>query len=49
MIEKITKILIANRDKVAVRIIRSGHEIDISTVSIYSDVDTQRLTGQWSS
>jgi len=41
MIEKITKILIANRDKVAVRIIRSGHEIDISTVSIYSGVDTQ--------
>ena len=41
MIEKITKILITNRDKVAVRIIRSAHEIDISTVSIYSGVDTQ--------
>ena len=41
MIKKITKILIANRGEIAVRIIRSAHEMDISTVSIYSDVDAQ--------
>ena len=41
MIKKITKLLIANRGEIAVRIIRSAHEMDISTVSIYSDVDAQ--------
>ena len=41
MIKNITKILIANRGEIALRIIRSAHEMDISTVSIYSDVDAQ--------
>ena len=41
MIKKITKILIANRGEIAVRIIRSAYKMDISTVSIYSDIDAQ--------
>jgi acetyl-CoA carboxylase, biotin carboxylase subunit len=35
----INKILIANRGEIAVRIIRSCHEMGIETVAIYSDVD----------
>ena len=41
MIKNITKILIANRGEIALRTISSANEMDISTVSIYSDVDTQ--------
>jgi len=41
MIKNITKILIANRGEIALRIIRSAHEMDISSVSMYSDVDAQ--------
>ena len=41
MVKIITKILIANRGEIAVRVIRSAHDMDISTVSIYSDVDAQ--------
>ena len=33
------KILIANRGEIAVRIIRACKELDIQSVSIYSDVD----------
>jgi acetyl-CoA carboxylase biotin carboxylase subunit len=36
---KINKILVANRSEIAVRIIRAAREMDIRTVSIYSDAD----------
>src|SRR6202030_538339 len=37
------KILIANRGEIAVRIIRACHEMGISTVVVYSDVDRASL------
>jgi acetyl-CoA carboxylase biotin carboxylase subunit len=37
------KILIANRGEIAVRIIRACHEMGISTVAVYSDVDRTAL------
>ena len=38
-----TKILIANRGEIAVRIIRSCHELGIAAVAVYSDVDRTAL------
>lgn len=38
-----SKILIANRGEVAVRIIRACKEMDIKTVSVYSEADTASL------
>lgn len=40
---KFNKILIANRGEIAVRIIRAAHEMDISTVAVYSEVDKESL------
>ena len=37
------KILIANRGEIAVRIIRSCHEIGLRTVAVYSTVDRDAL------
>jgi pyruvate carboxylase subunit A len=42
--KKINKILIANRGEIALRIIRACKELDIESVSIYSEVDTE---GVW--
>ncbi len=39
----ISKILIANRGEIALRIIRSARELDIKTVAVYSEVDRQSL------
>jgi pyruvate carboxylase subunit A len=44
MKKKISKILIANRGEIALRIIRACKELGIKSVSIFSEVDTQ---GVW--
>ena len=38
-----SKILIANRGEIAVRIIRACREMGISTVAIYSEVDKSAM------
>lgn len=43
---KITKLLIANRGEIAVRIIRAAHDSDIQTVAIYADQDRDALHSQ---
>lgn len=43
-IRKITKVLIANRGEIALRIIHLCRELEIQSVSIYSSVD---VAGVW--
>ncbi|HEY6552891.1 MAG TPA: biotin carboxylase N-terminal domain-containing protein, partial [Vicinamibacteria bacterium] len=38
-----SKVLIANRGEIAVRIIRACQELDIRTVAVYSQADRQAL------
>src|SRR5450759_4985447 len=39
----LTKILIANRGEVALRVIRACHELDIPCVAVYSESDAESL------
>ena len=41
--KKITKVLIANRGEIALRIIRACRELGIRSVAIFSEVDTQGI------
>lgn len=40
---KITKILVANRGEIALRIMRSARELNIKTVAVFSEADRQAL------
>ncbi|MEX2177031.1 MAG: pyruvate carboxylase [Pirellulaceae bacterium] len=41
--KKITKLLVANRSEIAIRVFRSAHELDIRTVAIYTHEDRYAL------
>ena len=41
--KKITKLLVANRGEIALRVLRSAKEMGIATVAIYSEADRNAL------
>lgn len=46
LIKTITKILVANRGEIAIRVFRAAHEMGIRTVGIYSNEDAGQMHRQ---